>query len=84
MGGGAEALKGIKMRAVESTPELGGKPEKEKKKPPVSGENHRMGEGEEGVRTRKRTNSFKKGLAGTLRVSESTFLQPLASTQVAH
>ncbi|ORY56828.1 hypothetical protein BCR35DRAFT_347729 [Leucosporidium creatinivorum] len=69
MGGGAEALKGLKMRAVESTPELGGKLEKGKKKPPVSGENHLVGAaGGEGVRTRKRTNSFKKGLAGTLRV----------------
>jgi hypothetical protein len=70
MGGGADALKGMKMRAVESTPELSGKTEKEKKRPPVSGENRLMGEGGEGVRTRKRTNSFKKGLAGTLRVSE--------------
>lgn len=76
MGGGAEALKGMKMRAVESTPELSGKPGKEKRKPPVSGENHFAGGGE--PRTRKRTNSFKKGLAGTLRVSKSSSHRPLS------
>lgn len=65
---------GSRMGAAESTPDLVKpfpilKAEKEKKRPPVSGENHLTGVGEE-VRTRKRTNSFKKGLAGTLRVSE--------------